>query len=232
MTKKRLEPRRKPRQARSQATVEAILDAAARVFARSGYAATTTNHVARKAGVSIGSLYEYFPSKEALLVALTERHVDEAERELTALFAALPARAGALSLEDLVTTLVRAMVDLHAHDPGLHRVLFEQAPLPPRLRDRVAGLETAMAEQLARLLEPYGLAPTDARTAAAMAVQVAEGLTHRLVLHDAGSASASAPATVDAWVAEISELLLGYLERKRGRSRPAGASRGRARAVG
>ena len=79
---KRLQPRRKPRQARSQATVEVILAAAARVFARSGYAATTTNHVAAKAGVSIGSLYEYFPSKDAILVADKEGWAKEAGLDL------------------------------------------------------------------------------------------------------------------------------------------------------
>jgi hypothetical protein len=107
------------------------------------------------------------------------------------------------------------MVELHARDPGLHRVLFEQAPLPSRVRDRVARLEGAMTAQLARLLQPYGLDGDEARIAAAMAVQVAEGLTHRLVLHEIGPGSSAGPATADAWVREISELLLGYLDRKR-----------------
>jgi len=217
--RKRLEPRRKPRQARSQATVEVILAAAARVFARAGYAATTTNHVAAKAGVSIGSLYEYFPSKDAILVALVERHLDEAERELAAVLAALD--RDARTLEQAIALLVRTMVELHAHDPGLHRVLFEEAPLPARLRQRVATLEGAMASEVARLLGRHGFAPADARTAAAMAVQVAEGLTHRLVVHDGGAPGAASRTAAEAYVREIGLLLLGYLERKR-----AGASLG------
>ena len=211
--RRRLEPRKKPRQTRSRETVDVILAAAARVFAASGYAATTTNHIARRAGVSIGSLYEYFPSKDAILVALTERHVDAAEHELGALLRVLDATP--LPLAEMVERLVRAMVGLHAQDPGLHRVLFEQAPLPAGLRRRVAGLEEAMASEVARLLERQGLAREDAATAAGMGVQVLETLTHRLVLHEVGKAGAAGLAAAEAQVREISLLLLGYLEGKR-----------------
>jgi AcrR family transcriptional regulator len=73
--------RRRPVQERSRRTVGRILDAAAHVFAERGYAATT-NQVAEVAGVSIGSLYQYFPDKDALLVALHERHLDTVRRRL------------------------------------------------------------------------------------------------------------------------------------------------------
>ena len=75
--------RRRPVQARSRATVDFVLEAAARVFKREGFAATT-NRIAEAAGVSIGTLYEYFPHKQALLRALAERHVELAETELQA----------------------------------------------------------------------------------------------------------------------------------------------------
>src|SRR5690242_12476623 len=74
----RAQARKKPLQERSKQTVGAILHAAARVFADLGYANTSTNHIAEKAGVSIGSLYQYFPSKDAILVALAEQHVENA----------------------------------------------------------------------------------------------------------------------------------------------------------
>ena len=72
-----LRPRKRPSQARSRDTVAVILRAAARVFATQGYAAGTTNRIAEAAGVSVGSLYEYFPNKDALLVALMEAHIAE-----------------------------------------------------------------------------------------------------------------------------------------------------------
>src|ERR1700733_5846515 len=73
----RTAPRKKPRQGRSQATVDAILVATARVLCATGYDRASTNRIALAAGVSVGSLYQYFPSKEALVAALVERHIDE-----------------------------------------------------------------------------------------------------------------------------------------------------------
>jgi len=76
---KSIAPRKSPAQTRSKRTVEWILEGAARVFRAEGFAATT-NRIAQAAGVSVGSLYEYFPNKQALLVALAERHVVAAEQ--------------------------------------------------------------------------------------------------------------------------------------------------------
>jgi AcrR family transcriptional regulator len=73
MQKHDLNPRKKPRQARAEATVEAILEAATRIFSEGHFDGFNTNRVAEIAGVSIGSLYQYFPSKEALTAALIER---------------------------------------------------------------------------------------------------------------------------------------------------------------
>src|SRR4030095_1333025 len=123
-----LRPRRQPSQVRAQRTVHAILKAAAQVFTPRGDAGATTNHIAERAGVSIGSLYEYFPSKDALLVALLEVHIREGE--------AVRARAAGemggprLALAAVARHLVKAMVELHGRERELHRVLFEEAPLP------------------------------------------------------------------------------------------------------
>ena len=73
----RTTPRKRPRQARSKATVDTILDATTRVLVKQGFDGLSTNAVAAAAGVSIGSLYQYFPNKEALVLALIERHMEE-----------------------------------------------------------------------------------------------------------------------------------------------------------
>src|ERR1051325_4120912 len=73
---RRLEPRRRPRQVRAELTRERILDAAAHVFAEHGYAAGTTNRIAERARTSIGSLYQYFPNKDAILAELLVQHID------------------------------------------------------------------------------------------------------------------------------------------------------------
>ncbi|PWR20352.1 TetR/AcrR family transcriptional regulator [Zavarzinia aquatilis] len=69
--------KKQPAQGRSQATVEAVLTATAQLLAESGYAALTTNHIAERAGVSIGSIYQYFPGKEAIVALVVEHTVAE-----------------------------------------------------------------------------------------------------------------------------------------------------------
>src|ERR1700691_6490396 len=98
-------PRKKPRQQRSQATVECILDATARVLCSTGYDRASTNRVALAAGVSVGSLYQYFPSKEALVAALVERHVEE----MTSLLKTKLAEVQAAPLASAVETMIQAM---------------------------------------------------------------------------------------------------------------------------
>ncbi|MCF4165940.1 TetR/AcrR family transcriptional regulator [Zavarzinia compransoris] len=69
--------KKRPGQGRSRATVEAVLEATAQLLAETGYGALTTNHIAERAGVSIGSVYQYFPGKEAVVAQVVERVVDD-----------------------------------------------------------------------------------------------------------------------------------------------------------
>jgi len=114
--------RKKPRQARSRATVEAIIHAGARVLVERGVDGFTTNAAADVAGVSIGSLYQYFPDKASLIDAVRRRHLDDvlgviretgqADRPIT----------------QLVEDLVDGMIAVHSIQPALHRVLLDEAP--------------------------------------------------------------------------------------------------------
>jgi len=117
-------PRKLPRQARSRATVDAMLEAAAHVLVAQGYEGTTTARVAERAGASIGSLYQYFPNKEALVAALVERHAEE----LIAVVEAAVSGPEAATLEGGFRALIRAGIDGHRLAPALHKILVEQVP--------------------------------------------------------------------------------------------------------
>lgn len=201
---RRLAPRRLPKQERSEATVEAILEAAAQVFERYGYAAGTTNRIAERAGVSIGSLYQYFPNKDAILVALVHRHLAEGT---AALQPHLDRLNRGTRFDDVLPDIVHAMVAMHALAPGLHRVLFEETQLPPTLRTELDGLEDRLtdltASALAADLDP---SPVDPRLSARVVINAIEGLTHRLVLHP------PAGITPQAIAREITELVRAYIQ--------------------
>lgn len=198
-----LRPRKKPLQMRSRATVDVLLRAAAQVFATRGYAAATTNHIAARAGVSIGSLYEYFPGKDALLVALAEQHISEGAAILARVWSEVGPEE---EVPDIVRRFARAMFDLHAHDRPLHRLLFEEAPLPRQTRRRVSQIESAIAEQLAGYLskEPRRTR-RDPMLAAQVIVQCIEAVTHKQIVHGDSKADTST------WVEEIVALVTAYL---------------------
>jgi len=177
-----LKPRKRPAQARSRATVEAILVAAAQVLQRQGYAATTTDRIAERAGVSVGSLYQYFPNKDAILVALTERHIDAGFALVRELLAT--ALADVQALESLLRRFIIAMIGLHEHEPELHRVLFEEAPLPSSLRRQLRKRENEFATEVCGLLEAHpDVRMKDPKLSAYVLVQTVDALVHNFILH-------------------------------------------------
>lgn len=98
--------------------------ATARILVKRGYLATTTNHIAEAAGVSVGSLYQYFPNKEAIVAALLERHLEETQGWLRrATVAALDQ-----PLEQAARSLIEGLIAAHRVDPDLHRVFVEELP--------------------------------------------------------------------------------------------------------
>ncbi len=200
-----LRPRKRPRQERSRQTVEAILGAAAQVFERRGYAAGTTDAIAERAGVSIGSVYQYFPNKDAILVALVERHVEEGFALVSRLLR--EALAEPVAIDALLRRFVDAMIALHQREPRLHRVLFEEVPLPASLRRRLERREEEIAEEVAGVItESLGLALRNPSLAAYMLVHSVEGLVHDFVLHPPRDLEAGA------FAGELVCMLRGYLE--------------------
>jgi AcrR family transcriptional regulator len=116
--------RRQPQQRRSRQTVAAVLDAVVRILKRDGIAAVTTNRIAEVAGVSIGSVYQYFPDKRAIYVALHQRHVEQISSVVEN---AVVAHA-ASSLAELIRALIEAVIEAHTIDPELHELLRTEVP--------------------------------------------------------------------------------------------------------
>jgi AcrR family transcriptional regulator len=199
----RFRPRKQPTQDRAAKTRQRILDAAAQVFAEHGYVAGTTNRIAEQAGLSIGSLYQYFPNKDAVLRALMDAHVDAGARLLIErLSDGLPER-----LDDALRTFVRATIDNHRDNPRLHRVLFEEAPRAPAFLTRLHELEQVTVDAAAQLLERHPGVHAGGRLSARMVVTTIESLVHRLI---------TSPDPVDSQQLEdeIVILLTGYLSRR------------------
>ena len=117
-------PSRAARQQRSKATVEAIFEATARVLESDGLTALTTNHVARLAGVSIGSLYEYFDNKDALLVAWCERHISEVKETADLMFASLADTPPEAAIE----LFIDGLLAMNQVRPKLKHILMEELP--------------------------------------------------------------------------------------------------------
>jgi AcrR family transcriptional regulator len=165
--------------------VDAIVEAAAQVFEREGLAATT-NRIAERAGVSIGTLYQYFPNKQALLYELADRHVDVVSQRLDEEFACL--RSQPCSWEEAVHVLVGALVELHFARPRLHALMHQYAPRVPDGVARLHALQDRLADEVAALLRHCGRGGPDPARTAAMLVQAADAQLHRVVLTGGGGA--------------------------------------------
>ncbi|HEY1547668.1 MAG TPA: TetR/AcrR family transcriptional regulator [Kofleriaceae bacterium] len=175
----RTTPRKQPRQARSKETVATILAATSRVLKKRGYDGLTTNAVADAAGVSIGSLYQYFPNKEALVAGLIEHHIETVNRailtELT--------RVATLPMAQAARAVIELTITAHAVDPGLHAVLTEQVPRIGRLA-KLRQLDEVVHRMVAGLLahRKAELAIRDVELAAFVLVSAIEAIVHRAAL--------------------------------------------------
>jgi AcrR family transcriptional regulator len=172
-------PRKEASQERSKATVDALLAATARVLVKDGYDRASTNKVAEAAGVSIGSLYQYFPSKEALVSAVIERHI----AEMMEVVRNSLVRVALLPIEEAARELVRVMIDAHRIEPKLHRVLVEQIPRVGNL-EQIESVDDEAIALVRAYLEAHKeeIDVVDLDLAAFVAVTSVEALTHAAVL--------------------------------------------------
>jgi AcrR family transcriptional regulator len=149
--RKRLDPRKPPTQSRAAETVNAVLEAAARILERDGFEGYTTNAIAERAGVSIGSLYQYFPGKDAITVALIES-------ECARLLADVSEAESLVGYRDAIDHLISAAVAHQMRRPRLARLLdLEESRLPigSRIRQANDAIGGALLRVVSRPDFPY-----------------------------------------------------------------------------
>ncbi|MEO6026471.1 MAG: TetR/AcrR family transcriptional regulator [Candidatus Binatia bacterium] len=198
-------PRKTATQERSRQTVNVLLEATARILVKEGYDKASTNKIAVAAGVSIGSLYQYFPTKEALVAGVVERHM----REMLDLVRADLAEVATGPVDEAVRRLVAAMIEAHRVDPKLHRVLVEQIPRTGRL-ENIENMDRETHKLVRAYLEARRdeLAVSDLDTAAFICVKTVEALSHSAVL---GEPRMLRKERVEHFTDEVTRLIVRYL---------------------
>lgn len=202
-------PRKLASQERSRLTVDALLEATARVLIKEGYDRASTNRIAEVAGVSIGSLYQYFPSKEALVVAVIDRHMQEVSQVTRSALLKVAARP----IEVAAREFVSVAIDAHRVNPKLHGVLAEQIPRVGRLENIEANVREGYA--LVRgYLEAHRdeIDVADLDLAAFVLVTVVEALTHAAVLR---RPDILADDKARRFVDDVTRLVVRYLRTSR-----------------
>lgn len=149
MTDSPVSPRKLARQERSRRTVERILGAAAHVFHEHGYAKATTNDIADEAGVSVGSLYQYFPNKDALLVALTKQHIESTTVGLADLIGGLNTET---ELSVVLRSVVNFLVEQHNLDE-LHLLVMHHAPRTHEINLELDRARSQLVDATSQFLE-------------------------------------------------------------------------------
>ncbi len=198
--------RKVPQQQRSREMVERILTAGRDVVLRDGYDAASTNRIAAEAGVSPGSLYQYFPDKEAVLSAIVDRYVDDVSKRVTAALADRFDETG----PQMVRATLNALLDALEENTELLRVVADELP-----RKENSARASALEQRITDLLSAYlaarrplmrrDLTPS---TAAWIAVRAIENLAVRYVLEQP-------PIDRETFVGELERLMTAYLPEAR-----------------
>jgi AcrR family transcriptional regulator len=200
--KRSINPRKLPQQDRSRLTVEAILEATTHILTQEGYDKANTNRIAERAGISIGSLYQYFPNKESLMAALIEQHSNEIAQLMESKLKDL----SDAPLEIAIPALIKAVIAAHAIDPCLHQVLSEEIPRSERSQQGQKA-----DERIAELLRAYlarwndSIRPQNLEMTVFILMRTIESLCHSAVIEQPDFVSN------DQFEQEVANLVLLYL---------------------
>jgi AcrR family transcriptional regulator len=201
--KKTKQPRKRPQQARAQTTVHAILEATVQVLEREGYDSATTTRIAEVAGVSVGTLYQYFSHRDAIFDALQER---EFERAIVLMQGILSDDNLARSPRETVSACLQGMLALYVASPGMHRVLAMEG-LRATKADRLHSFDLRVIALVRHFLAATGAAVRrkNVDAAAFVAFQCVRATMLASLLET------PAGLNDDTLVEELSDLLLRYL---------------------
>lgn len=167
-------PRKTPAQARSRATVDAIIEAATYILTKVGWDGLTTNAIAERAGVNIGSLYQFFPNKEAVIAELQRRHAVATHAELHKALVLLPEQP---SLRKALTVVIEMIVNEHRVAPAVHKAITEELPRTLRC---MPGEKEKLRRQILESLEPFMRNVPDPDLAIYMMSVAAEAIIHNV----------------------------------------------------
>lgn len=148
-TQPTVKPRKTPAQKRSQATVDAIVQASTYILIESGWRGFTTNAIAERAGVNISSLYQFFKNKEAIIAEIQRRHAADSRADLHEVLQNLPEQH---TLQEALTRLIQVVINKHQVAPEVHKILMEEIPRTARC---VLEEDTRLGEQLLIRLRPF-----------------------------------------------------------------------------
>ena len=173
-----LKPRKTPTQTRSRDMVEIILETTARILAMRGYAGTNTNLIAKMAGVSVGSIYQYFPNKDSLIAALHRRHALKMREMMISVLSG----SRKSTLRQAMEALVGALLDAHSVEAQLHKVLELEFPLYLKKGDRSSDEDIAGC--LREILESHRreITQPDLDLAAHVVLLMVRSFVHHAVL--------------------------------------------------
>jgi len=196
--------RRVPSQARSRIRYDAVLDTAANLFSEKGFAATTTNDIAERSGMAVGSLYQYFDNKEAIAEALAERYRD-ALKEATNRF--IQVDVAGMPTDQAVGALLDPLVTFHVENPAFSP-LWLGADYSKSLRHAMRSMEDNMLERVEWMIKSHmpGIRRDRARIAAIVAKATAKSLLGILVRGQKSTRFRNSA------VKEVRAMLVNYFE--------------------
>jgi AcrR family transcriptional regulator len=193
--------RKTPAQNRSQELFNSIIESAARILPALGYARTTTNRIAVKAGISIGSLYQYFPHKDAIFAKLLKRELNKHFEETTRIVKAEAERP----LEEIIDLLVERFYGLYLGQKNLSRELFTHASRLEQV-SQILYVRNEVVETLSQLLvEKKDLEPAVAKAKVFIGLNAFMGVIQTCSLLE------TPPIPDGEAKRQIAKLLKGYL---------------------